>query len=164
MLSNFLYGQETNDIILEVENTTNPTIMTFEINDQESKKEICPSDKCTIEYTSEGSFSVPNPETDDYLVSFIIDFDLHDNITNANLTPIQKSFAERYQLHAFCWVDDITDIIEKKGSLIYNCGDEIKIDRIHDSHQWVYKSKGIYDTKTENFKMIGNFSESRDFK
>jgi hypothetical protein len=158
-----IYGQEKSGIILEVENITNPQIITFEINDPESKKEICPSDKCIIEYTSDGTFSIPDPETDNYYISFIIDFDLHDDITNANLTPIQKSFVERYQLHVFCSVVDVNNIIEKNGEVIYNCEGETNIQRIHDSYTWVYQSKGIYDTKLENFKVNGEFNRVIDF-
>ena len=44
-----------------------------------------------------------------YMSLLVIDKDL--------LIEVTLITAERYQLHAFCWVDDITDIIEKKVQL-----------------------------------------------
>jgi hypothetical protein len=54
-------------------------------------------------------------------VYLMLDFLLHDNITNKNLTPLQKKFVERYPLSFACNVNSVKDIIEQGNNVIYKC-------------------------------------------
>jgi len=158
-----IYAQEQNDtrLILELEGLTETKIIKFEIGEKVYKT-ICPSDQCSIEYTH-AFLSAPDPNTNDWGVGFAIDFNLHDDITNANLTAIQKKFVELFHLAIGCDVNNVRDIVEKDDRVIYhcNCGTaDCGLAIVHAIKPTLYfYAKGVYDTKTENFKLVGNFDE-----
>ena len=92
---------------------SSPVTKDFKINGQ-AWHEICPSNQCQIKEDRYSLYVVtPTPDVDSPRVYAMLWFDVHDNITNKNLTPIQKKFAERYQLSFSCSVNSVNDIIEQ---------------------------------------------------
>ena len=64
---------------------------------------------------------VPEPEDTDPSVYTSVYFYIRDNVTNKDLTPLQKNFAERYDLSFSCAVNSVKDIIEQGDNIIYKC-------------------------------------------
>jgi hypothetical protein len=60
-------------------------------------------------------------------------------------------------------VNSVRDIVEKDDRVIYHCDCTIVscgLAKVYNSKPTLYfYAKGVYDTKTENFKLVGNFDE-----
>ena len=86
-------------------------------------------------------------------------FYIHDNVTNKDLTPLQKKFVERYQLSFSCGVNSVKDIIEQGNNTIYKCsGDFTSLSKFkpEDSdHTYYFRVKGSYDTQNDTLSATG---------
>jgi hypothetical protein len=96
-----LYSQQEsnqeNDLVLEVQGLrTSPMTKNFQLSGEVWKK-VCPSNQCHIEEDGYSSYIViPEPEDTDPRLYTTLYFYIHDNVTNKDLTTLQKKFAERY--------------------------------------------------------------------
>ena len=160
-----IYGQEEkkqqNDFVFNVQGLlSSPTTKDFQITGPAWEK-ICPSNQCQIEEIEYGLTVIPNPQVDSLSVSKFLDFYVHDNITNKDLTPLQKKFAERYQLSFFCHVNSVKDIIEQANNTIYKCsGDSTDIRKSHPEEtdpSYYFKVNGTYDTQSDTLNATGNY-------
>ncbi len=161
----FIYGQKVenqNDLVFNVQGLkTSPVTKDFKINGQ-AWHEICPSNQCQIE---EGEYSyyvvTPTSDEDSPRVYTSLSFDVHDNITNKNLTPIQKKFAEKYQLSFSCSVNSVKDIIEQPNNVIYKCaGDStfLRKEHMEDTDKTYYFNvEGIYDNQSDTITATGKY-------
>jgi hypothetical protein len=110
--------------------TTTPKLKDFQITGK-IWDNICPSNQCQIksdESTLRGKVPIPNPDTDPYIdpsIAVTMSFDLHDNVTNKDLTPTQKKLEERYQAQFICTVDRFKDIIKQENNTIYKCSSHL---------------------------------------
>ena len=160
-----VYAQEENkqenDLVFEVQGLkTSPTTKNFQIAGNIWEK-ICPSNQCQIEEDGYGLTLTPNAEDETPSVSAFLDFYVHDNITNKDLTPLQKKFAERHQLSFFCYVNSVKDIIEQANSTIYNCsGDSTDISKSNPEEAdptYYFKVEGKYDTANDTLTATGDY-------
>src|SRR5215213_1383139 len=104
----FIHGQEEeseNDLVFSAQGLkTSPITKDFQING-EVWEEICPSNQCQIDEDYYSTYVVtPEPSDTDPRLSITLYFYLHDDITNQDLTPIQKRFGERFDLSFSCSV------------------------------------------------------------
>jgi hypothetical protein len=159
----FIYGQEEeqeNDLVFSVQGLkTSPITKDFQITG-EVWEEICPSNQCQIEEDSYSTYIItPSPEDIDPRLSITLYFYLHDDITNKDLTPIQKRFVERFELSFSCSVNSVNDIIEQGNNTIYKCSsDYTTLEKYHRENTdpfFFYNVEGTYDTKSDIFTGTG---------
>lgn len=160
-----IFGQKAenkDDLIFNVQGlTTSPTTKDFQINGK-LWKEICPSNQCQIEEDHYSSYVVtPKPEDDRPRIYTTLYFNLHDNITNKDLTPLQKKFAERYELSFSCNVNSAKDIIEQGSNIIYKCSgdftDLAKYNREKTDPMYFFDVEGKYDTQSDSLNATGKY-------
>jgi hypothetical protein len=154
--SNFyVYGQEEkkqDDLVFEVQGLkTSPTNKDFQINGKIWEK-ICPSNQCQMVQDEYSSYVVtPDPDDTDPSLYVTLYFYIHDNITNKDLTPLQKKFAERYELSFSCAVNSVKDIIEQGNNITYKCsGDYTSLRKYNqeDNDPTYYYSVIVYKERT----------------
>ena len=96
-------------LILEMQVTDDPIegdkILQFKIPST-NYTQICPSNQCDIEITFT-HLSGPTPDDDSPPISATIYFNLHDNITNANLNSAQKLSIEKFNFGIYCIISKI---------------------------------------------------------
>jgi hypothetical protein len=165
--SNFLiYGQEEkkqqDDLVFNVQGlTTSPTTKDFKISGNVWEK-ICPSNQCQIEEDEYSAYVVtPRPEDTDPSIFVSQTFYVHDNVTNKDLTPLQKKFAERHEISFSCGVNSVKDIIEQANNTIYKCsGDFTDIRKTNPEENdptYYLKVDGTYDTQSDTLNATGNY-------
>lgn len=161
----FVYGQTEqaeNDLVFSVQDLkTSPITQGFQING-EIWEEICPSNQCQIEEDYYSTYIVtPSPYDTDPRVFITLYFYLHDDITNQDLTPIQKRFVERYDLSFSCSVNSVNDIIEQGNNTIYKCSGEYTTLGKHNKEDkdplFFYQVEGTYDTASDTFTGTGQY-------
>jgi len=150
------------DLVFDVQNLkTSPTTSDFQLNG-EVWEEICPSTQCQIEENEYSLYVVtPQPEDTEPRVYTMLWFDVHDDITNKNLTPIQKKFAERYQLSFSCNVNSVNDIIERGNNVLYKCTGDFtflgKQNKETDDPTYYFKVEGMYDNQSDTLNATGKY-------
>jgi hypothetical protein len=154
-------SDQEGDLVFEVENlSTSPTTKNFHIGGNVWEK-ICPSNQCQIEEDDYGLTWIPDPEDETPDVSTFLDFYVHDDITNKDLTPLQKKFAERYQLSFFCYVDSVKDIVEQANTTLYKCsGDSTDISKSNKEDNdptYYFEVEGTYDTQSDTLTAAGQY-------
>lgn len=163
---NVIVGGE--DLILEMQGVDNPIdnaeILQFKIPST-NYTQICPSNQCDIEITF-AYLSGPAPDDPSPYISVRIDFNLHDDITNANLTPAQKLFIEKFSFNIFCKVSNIDQIVQDPdGNVVYHCEDNNggaylgPVETSSNLPTLVYSYKVTYDTKSEILKLNGKLDK-----
>jgi hypothetical protein len=161
----FVLGQKAenkDDLVFNVQGlSTSPTTSDFQINGK-IWKEICPSNQCQIEELEYSSYVVtPSPEDDAPRIYTTLYFNVHDDITNKDLTPLQKKFAEKYELSFSCDVNSAKDIIEQGNNVIYKCSgdftDLAKSNREKTDPMYFFKVEGTYDTQTDSLNATGKY-------
>ncbi len=128
--------------------------------DGEVWNEICPSGQCHIEEDRYSLYVVtPNSDDSSPRVYAMMWFDVHDNITNKNLTPLQKTFAERYQLSFSCSVNSVNDIIEQGNNVAYKCSGGStflqKQNKEDSDSTYFFKVEGTYDNQSDTLNSTG---------
>ena len=159
--NNVIVGGE--DLILEMQVTDDPIegdkILQFKIPST-NYTQICPSNQCDIEITF-AHLSGPTPDNDSPPISVTIYFNLHDDITNANLTPAQKLFIEKFNFGIYCRISNIDQIVQDPdGNVVYNCVDNAgaylgPMESSSNLPTLVYSYKVTYDTKSQIMKLNG---------
>ena len=100
--NNVIVGGEI--LILEMQVTDDPIegdkILQFKIPST-NYTQICPSNQCDIEITF-AHLSGPTPDDDSPPISVTIYFNLHDDITNANLNSAKKLSIEKFNFGIYC--------------------------------------------------------------
>ena len=154
-----IYGQEKPDLVFELEGVDNTKVKQLIINNDTVWNEICTSNQCRIQYTYT-FFSEPNPESNIFHAGYHIEFNLIDDITHADVSPVKKKFMERFGLGlGICIVKNVDDIVETNNTVIYNCApDTTSISRTHDKTLWNFNVKGTYDSAKENLKISGKYT------
>ncbi len=154
MSINFVYGDS--DFILELQNVNKePIVSKLEI-DGENFQQICPIDKCKIEFTN-SSFNPPKPGN--MTIDHTIDFNLKYNNTDVNVDPMKKEHTEKFSESMNACI--IYDIIEDKGREIYFCEDGTNsMSRNSDSKSWYYDSIGIYDAIKNTYTVKGDLIDN----
>ena len=142
-----------------MEGVDNTKVKQLIINNDTVWNEICTSNQCRIEYTYT-FFSEPNPESNIFYAGYHIEFNLIDDITHADVSPVKKKFMERFGLGlGICIVKNVDDIVETNNTVIYNCApDTTSISRTHDKTLWNFNVKGTYDSAKENLKISGKYT------
>lgn len=163
---NLAYAQEEkiqqNDLVFNVQGlTTSPTTKDFQISGNVWEK-ICPSNQCQIEEDEYSSYVVtPTPEDTDPSIFVSKSFYVHDPVTNKDLTPLQKKFAERYEISFTCGVNSVKDIIEQGNNIIYKCSSEYtdirKSNPEENDPTYYFKADGTYDTLNDTLTATGNY-------
>jgi len=149
-------------LVFNVEGLTeSPTTKDFKIAGKVWDK-ICPSNQCQIEEDGYSFYVVtPSPEDTQPRIYTSMDFYVHDNVTNKDLTPLQKKFAERYQLGFSCGVDSVKDIIEQGDNITYKCSGEYtdirKSNPEENDPTYYFKVDGTYDTQSDTLNATGNY-------
>jgi hypothetical protein len=104
----------------------------------------------------------PSPDATDPRLYTTMYFYIHDNVTNKDMTPLQKKFAERYDLSFSCDVKNAKDIIEKGSNIIYKCsGDFTSLQKDHredKDHTYYFDVEGIYDTENDTLTSTGEYT------
>jgi hypothetical protein len=163
--SSFIFGQKVGsepDLVFNVQGLkTSPVTKEFQITG-EVWDEICPSNQCQIEEYGYSSYIItPNPEDSAPRVYLMLDFFIHDDIANKNLTPIQKKFVERYVLSFSCSVKGVNDIVELGNNTVYKCsGDFTSLGKRNEEFSnvlYYYKVQGIYDNQSDTLNGTGQF-------
>jgi len=162
-----IYGQvaknQQNDLVVNLQGlTTSPTTKDFQINGK-IWKEICPSNQCQIEEDHYSSNVVPPKPGDKYPHIYTsLFFYVHDNVTNKDLTPLQKKFAERYWLFFSCDVHSAKDIIEQENNTTYKCSSSYanlaKSNSEKTDPRYWFDVEGKYDTQSDSLNLTGKFS------
>ena len=163
--SALVYAQEgssmKNDLVFEVQGLrTSPVIKDFQISGEVWEK-ICPSNQCQIEEDEYANITTPDADDDTPQVLVTLYFYVHDNITNKDLTPLQKKNVERYDLTVSCVVDSGKNVIEKANNLIYKCSSERTDLRKYDGEKkdptFFFKIEGTYDTQADLLMATGKY-------
>jgi hypothetical protein len=160
------YGQEEkqqqNDLVFNVQGlTSSPTTKNFQLNGEVWNK-VCPSNQCQMVEDEYSSYIVtPSPDDLDPRLYATMYFYVHDNVTNKDLTPLQKKFAERYEFSFSCYVHNAKDIIEQGNNTIYKCsGDSTSLRKYHaeeNDHSHYFKVDGTYDSQSDTLNATGNY-------
>ncbi len=166
-ISGAVYGQEDgkkqHDMVFNVQGlTSTPTTKEFQLNNEIWKK-VCPSDQCQMVEDEYSSYVVtPSPDDTDPSLYTTMYFWIHDNVTNKDMTPLQKKFAERYELSFSCAVKNAKDIIEQGSNVIYKCsGDMTSLQKNHredKDHTYYFNVKGTYDTENDTLTSTGEYT------
>ena len=161
-----VYSQEEsnqeNDLVFEVQGlSTNPITKNFQISGEVWEK-VCPSNQCQIEEEGYSSYVVlPEAEDTDPRLYTTLYFYIHDNVTNKDLTPLQKKFAERYELSFSCDVNSVKDIIEQGNNIIYKCSSEYpdlsKSNPEENDPTYFFRVEGTYDTQNDTLTGTGEY-------
>jgi len=164
--NNITFGQEEekkqNDMVFNVQGlNTSPTTKEFSLNNEIWKK-VCPSNQCQMVEDEYSSYTVtPKPDDTDPSLFTTMYFYIHDNVTNKDLTPLQKKFAERYQLSFSCNVNNARDIIEQGSNVIYKCsGDYTSLNKYNAEEQdptYYFSVEGTYDTENDTLTSTGEY-------
>jgi hypothetical protein len=155
-------NESDNDLVFEVQDlTTSSVIKNFQISGEVWEK-VCPSNQCQIEEDEFSSYVVvPDPEDTDPSVYTTAYFYIRDNVTNKDLTPLQKNFAERYQLAFSCAVNSVKDIIEQGDNIIYKCsGDYTSLAKSNPEENdptYYFSVEGTYDTQNDTLTGTGEY-------
>lgn len=160
-----VYGQEEkrqDDLVFNVQGlTTSPTTKDFQLNGEAWNK-VCPSNQCQMVEDEYSSFAVtPSPDDQDPRLYTTLYLYIHDNVTNKDLTPLQKKFAERYDFSFSCYVTTAKDIIEQGNNTIYKCtGDSTSLRKYHAEDKdrtYYFNVEGTYDTQNDTLTATGTF-------
>jgi hypothetical protein len=124
--------------------------------------EICPSNQCQIEEDGYSYYAVtPNADDSAPRVYLSLDLKIHDDITNKDLTPLQKKFVEGYRLSFSCSVNSFKDIIERGNNTAYSCsGDSTSIGKQNQEDNdatFYYNLQGTYDNQSDTLNATGEF-------
>jgi len=168
------YSQEENnqenDLVFEVQGLrTTPITKNFQLSGEVWEK-VCPSNQCQIEEDGYSSYVVlPEPEDTDPRLYTTLYFYIHDNVTNKELTPLQKRFVERYELSISCDVNSVKDIIEQENNIIYKCSSEYpdlsKSNSEENDPTYYFRLEGTYDTQNDTLTGTGEYDrESHDIE
>jgi len=155
-------SNKQNDLIFDVESlSTFPITKNFQINGNVWDK-ICPSNQCQIEEIEYSSYVVtPGPDDTEPRIYTTLYFYVHDNLTNKDLTPLQKKFAERYELSFSCDVSSVKDIIEQGNNTIYKCSSDFtdvrKDNPEKTDHTYYFNVDGTYDTESDTLTATGKY-------
>jgi hypothetical protein len=162
----FVNGQgeekNQNDLVFNVQGlTSSPTTKEFQLNNEVWKK-VCPSNQCQMVEDEYSSYVVtPSPSDTDPSLYTTLYFYIHDNVTNKDMTPLQKKFAERYELSFSCGVKNAKDIIEQGSNIIYKCsGDFTSLQKNHredKDHTYYFNVEGTYDTQNDTLTSTGQY-------
>jgi len=166
-----IYGQvaksQQNDLVFNLQGlTTSPTTKDLQINGK-IWKEICPSNQCQIEEDHYSSYVVTPKPGDKYpQIYTTLYFDVYDNVTNKDLTPLQKKIAERYELSFACYLHSAKDIIEQANNTIYKCSSYVtyleKYNREKTEPYYWFDVEGKYDNQSDSLNATGKFSYKTD--
>lgn len=162
-----VYSQEKNnqenDLVFEVQGLrTTPITKNFQLSGEVWEK-VCPSNQCQIEDDGYSSYVVlPDPEDTDPRLYTTLYFYIHDNVTNKDLTPLQKKFVERYELSISCDVNSVKDIIEQENNhIIYKCSNEYpdlsKSNSEENDPTYYFRLEGTYDTQNDTLTGTGEY-------
>ena len=148
------------DLNLEMQDADNHDIIKFQIPST-NYSQICPSNQCEIEIIY-SYFGAPTPDDDSPIITVRIQFYLHDDITNSDLTPAQRLFIEKFDFNIWCDISNINQIIQDKdGEVVYHCdSDSGSVGPVESSSTLptlYYSYKVVYDTKSETLKLSGKF-------
>lgn len=125
----------------------------FEIQDQ-GYKEMCPSGQCKIDYSGDKYTNFVAPSADLMYFTAFNNFNLPNNVSNADMGPKKKEFMEKFTIFTLCRVKDI---IEENGQEIYTCHNGTTlIDRKFDGREWRYDTTTTFDAKKNTLKAHGN--------
>ena len=162
--NNVIVGGE--DLILEMQVTDDPIegdkILQFKIPST-NYTQICPSNQCDIEITFT-HLSGPTPDDDSPPISATIYFNLHDDITNANLNSAQKLSIEKFNFGIYCIISNIDQIVQDPdGNVVSNCVDNARaylgpMESSSNLPTLVYSYKVTYDTKSQIMKLNGKLN------
>jgi hypothetical protein len=161
----FVYGQKVanqDDLVFDVQGLkTSPTTKDFQIKG-EVWDEICPPGQCEIEEDGYSLYVItPDLDVTTPRVYLSLNFFVHDNITNKDLTPLQKKFAERYQLSFACYVNSVNDIIEHGNNATYKCSNDstfLKKENPEDTDSTYYfKTEGTYNNQSDTIVATGKY-------
>jgi len=166
--STVAYGQEEekkqNDMVFNVEgvSTTSPTTKEFQLNNEIWKK-VCPSNQCQMVEDEYSAYTVtPSPDDDVPRVFVTLYFYIHDNVTNKDLTPLQKKFAERHELSFSCTVKNAKDIIEQGNNIIYKCSGDFTYLKKYNTEEndptYYFNVEGTYDTENDTLTSTGEYN------
>lgn len=163
---NLVFSQEgseqENDLVFEEQDLrTSPVIKNFQISGEVWEK-VCPSNRCQIELAEYFSYVVlPDPEDTDPNVYTSVYFYIRDNVTNKDLTPLQKNFAERYDFTFSCNVNSVKDIIEQGDNIICKCSgdytDLAKSKPEENDPTYYFSVEGTYDTQNDTLTGTGEY-------
>jgi hypothetical protein len=165
-INSVAYSQEhsntNNDLIFDVQNfTTSPVTKNFNISGDAWKK-LCPSNQCQIEEKGyDPNTGVPEPEDTSPTIHTIFSLDIHDYVTNKDLTPLQKKFVESYTFYFSCGVNSVKDIIEQANNTIYKCEDYSSLSKTNSEENdeiILFTVKGTYDTKNDTLNATGVYN------
>lgn len=169
MLSNnqnpFILAQQLgnqSDLVLNVQGLkTSPVTKDFEIKG-EVWKDICPSNQCQIEEDGYSFYVVtPGRNNADLRIYLILDFYIRDNITNKDLTPLEKEFVEGYVLSFSCRGISINDIVEQGNNTINACSGEFtnlgKQNKEDIDISYYYIVEGAYNNQSDALNVTGEF-------
>lgn len=161
-----VYSQEknnqVNDLVFEVQGLrTNPITKNFQLSGEVWEK-VCPSSQCQIEDDGYSSYVVlPDPEDSHPRLYTTLYFYIHDNVTNKDLTPLQKRLVERYELSISCDVNSVKDIIEQENNIIYKCSNEYpdlsKYNSEENDPTYYFRLEGTYDTQNDTLTGTGEY-------
>jgi len=162
----FVYAQEENkkqnDLLFEVQGLrTSPITKNLQLSGVVWEK-ICPSNQCQIEEGMYSNITTPDPDDTTPQVFVTLYFYVHDNITNKDLTPLQKKSVERYDLTVSCVVNSPKDLIEQANSTIYKCSSERtdlqKFNREQTDTTYYFKIDGTYDSQSDTLTATGKYA------
>jgi hypothetical protein len=151
-----------NDLVFEVQDlSTSPVIKNFQISGEVWKK-VCPSNQCQMEEDEYSSYVVlPDPEDSAPRVYTSVYFYIRDDVTNKDLTPLQKNFAERYDMSFSCDVKSAKDIIEQGDNIIYKCSGDFtslaKTNQEKNDPTYYFSVEGTYDTQNDTLTGTGEY-------
>ena len=149
-----------NDLVFEVQDLrTSPITKNLQITGEVWKK-ICPSNQCQIE--EDGYSNITKSDDDATPHVFVtLNFYVHDNITNKDLTPIQKEIVERYNLKVACILNSASNASGQANNIMYKCSsgetDLQKYNREEKDSIYYFKIDGTYDTQSDILTAIGKF-------
>ncbi len=153
---------EENDLVFEVQGLrTSPVVQKLEISGEVWEK-VCPSNQCQVEEYEYSSYVVlPEPEDTDPRLYTSVYIYIHDDVTNKDLTPLQKNFAERYDLSFSCDVNSVNDIIEQGDNIIYKCSSDLtslsKENPEENDPTYYFNVEGTYDTRNDTLTGTGEY-------
>ncbi|HKQ21897.1 MAG TPA: hypothetical protein VJS91_07650, partial [Nitrososphaeraceae archaeon] len=120
------------------------------------------SNQCQMVEDEYSSYVVtPSPDDTDPSLYTTMYFYIHDNVTNKDLTPLQKKFAERYEISFSCDVKNAKDIIEQGSNIKYKCsGDYTSLKKYNAEERdptYYFSVEGTYDTENDTLTSTGGY-------
>jgi hypothetical protein len=153
---------EENDLVFEVQGLrTSPVVQKLEISGEVWEK-VCPSNQCQVEEYDYSSYIVlPDPEDTGPRVYTSVYIYIRDDVTNKDLTPLQKNFAERYDLSFSCDVNSVKDIIEQGDTITYKCSSDFtslsKENPEENDPTYYFNVEGTYETQNDTLTGTGEY-------